>query len=251
MKSIVEVKNLSFSYDGKRDIIKNLSFKARQGELLFVLGPNGSGKSTLLELMLGLYEKREGEIYIGGREVKTYSRKELAKKIATVRQRDELNFDFSVTETVMTGRYCHMRAFQEESELDVKAANDAMKRLGVYELKDKSVLRISGGERQRVMLAKALCQDSDIILMDEALSNADLKYRISTMRLLKELCGEGKTVIMTAHDINMASEYSDRILLLKDGVIYADGKAADVINKENIRAVYDVEIEVRNAKIDF
>lgn len=242
--SALKIKDISFKY-GMDDVLRTISLNIEAGQLVSILGPNGSGKTTLLKNMCNILEPHEGEIDVLQQSIGKYSYKELAKRVAVVHQSAEHDFEFSVEEVVLMGRYPYLKRFQNESTMDYKIAEEAMKKTSTDHLRHKSIKAISGGERQRVMIARALTQETDILMLDEPISHLDIKYQIEILKLCKSLNQEKKlTIVTTLHDINLASRFSDYIVLMKEGEIIEYGKPEEVITTENILKVYELDVEL-------
>lgn len=242
--SALSVKEISFKY-GMEDVLRTISLKISSGQLVSILGPNGSGKTTLLKNLCNILEPYEGKIDIHEQSIDKYSYKELAKKVAVVHQSAVHDFEFSVEEVVLMGRYPYLKPFQSENADDYKISEEAMRKTSTYHLRHKSIKAISGGERQRVMIARALTQQTDILMLDEPISHLDIKYQIEILKLCKTLNREKKlTIVTTLHDINLAARFSDYIILMKDGAIVKYGKPEEVITTENILKVYELDVEL-------
>ncbi len=234
---MIVVKNVNFSYNSK-PVLKDMNFSVGRGEIVFILGPNGSGKTTLLRCIAGIL-KPEGAVLVEGLE--NPSGRELAKKLAYVPQRSDTAF-LTVFDIVLLGRRPHMR-FGPSKE-DYEIVKEVISMLGLDELASRRVNELSGGELQKVMIARALAQKPKILLLDEPTNNLDVKNQIEIMNLLRKIaCDRGISIICTMHDLNLASLYADRILMLKNGKIFADG-GVEVLTPENIRTVYDINVEV-------
>lgn len=244
----IEVKNLEFKY--RKDLIlKDISFKIKEGEIVSIIGPNGSGKSTLLKNLNNLYTPERGEILIKGRKIDSYKGKDLARELALVPQDTSINYEFTVEDIIMMGRYPYQGRFEREDHKDYKITNQVLNLTNTYKLRDRFITEISGGERQRVIIARALAQDPSIILLDEPTSNLDINHQIEILNLLKGLNKEkNTTVVLVMHDINLAARYSDKIILLHEGRILGEGRPEDVISKENIKKSYNIEVAVENNK---
>lgn len=246
MESIISIDNLWFKYD-KDSILENININIDQGSFISIIGPNGSGKTTLLKNMVNLLTPTKGSISLFKKDIKNIKYKDLAKKVAVVHQSNNIGFNFSVEDVVMMGRFPYLKRFQSETSKDYEIVEKAMKNTGIFDLKDRSILNISGGEMQRVMIARALVQEPEILVLDEPISNLDLKYQVGILNICKELNKkENLTVICILHDINLASRYSDNIILLKDGKIHSLDKPNNVITKKNIKEVYDIDVDVKN-----
>ncbi|OGC05624.1 hypothetical protein A2526_04490 [candidate division WOR-1 bacterium RIFOXYD2_FULL_36_8] len=241
--NILEVQNLVCGY-GDSPIIRDLSFNVKAGEFLGIVGPNGSGKTTLLRVLSGLLVPTVGEIRLEGGGVKNYTRNELAKMIAFVPQLMEPVEGFSVLEMVLLGRTPYVQRFRFESDEDVQIAKWAIKELQAMEFIDKDVSKLSGGEFQRIAIARALAQEPKIMLLDEPISHLDLRYQVKILKLLKKI-RQQRTIIATFHDLNMASRFCQKLMLLKHGEIIAYGYPDEVVTTENIWKAYRVKAQVK------
>jgi len=243
MGTILNLKNIYFSYDstfGLRDIDLNVM----EGEILGILGPNGSGKSTLLKLMNGILKPQKGSILLKGKPLFKYKRIDIAKEIAMVSQEDHFRFPFSVLEVVLMGRFPYMNRSQFERDTDLEAAFSALKLTNTFHLAKRSIYEVSGGERQRVLLARAIAQEPSIILLDEITSFLDIKFKREIFELLMSLKEQGISLVIASHDIELMSRYCDRIVLLKNGKIFAMGRPDETITEQNVSAVYECSVIV-------
>lgn len=241
---MIKVSDLVFSYSDSK-VLHQIAFDVAQGHFVSIIGPNGSGKTTLLKNLCKLLKPDSGQIEIDKNAIKTYKSKKLAQKMAVVHQTTESTFDFNVGEVVLMGRYPYLSKFESESIEDMCIAENAMKQTEIMHLKDKSLQSISGGERQRVMIARALAQEPNLLLLDEPISHLDIKYQMEILKLCKRLNSEkALTILTTLHDINLASRFSDKIIMMKAGKIKYIGKPCEVITAANIKEVYDVEVTV-------
>ncbi|MDO4800058.1 MAG: ABC transporter ATP-binding protein [Bacillota bacterium] len=244
-KEILSVRDLSFRYPGaSRLVLTDFRCGIAAGDFVAILGPNGSGKTTLLQTICTNLRPERGEIMIEGQSVRELSPKQLARRLAVVHQSLEYSFDFTVYDTVLMGRYPYLGRFQGETEHDLRIVEEAMQATAVGHLRDNRLHGISGGERQRVMIARALAQEPEILLLDEPISHLDLKYQIEVMELCKRLNREGMTILMTLHDINMASRFADRIMILNEGRLLHSGSPEDTVTPERIASIYGVEVEI-------
>lgn len=239
---MLEVKNLFCKYDGD-DILHNLSFSIKEGENVAIIGPNGCGKSTILKALANLIEYR-GSIELDSVEIKNIKRKDLAKKIALMSQNSETYFSYTVFETVSLGRYAHIDgAFSSLSEKDRDIVLKCIESVGLLEDKDKLIRELSGGQIQRVYLARAFAQDPEILLLDEPTNHLDLKCQIEILNYINKWTKENnKTVIGVLHDLNLVQVFSEDVILIKEGKIYSSGKAKDVLNSSKIQDVYKIDI---------
>jgi iron complex transport system ATP-binding protein len=239
--SIIEVDNLSFRYSDDK-VLDELSFTIPGGSFLAIAGPNGAGKSTLLNLLCGLLSPESGTIKVDGSALTSYSKESLAAKIAVVRQEFVPVFGFSVVETVMMARTPYFGRMGFETENDKEIVAQALRATDTFEFASRQLGWISGGERQRVFIARALAQDTDILLLDEPTSFLDLRHQVGIYDLLKKMQLEkGKTIVAITHDINLASQYCDEVLLLASDEKYHKGPAETVFSQEKIAEVFGIE----------
>lgn len=247
--SVVSTKNLSFNY-GQKSILNNLSIDFDKGLFYSIIGPNGSGKTTLLKLLAGILPSDRKTVYLKNDDINVIKQKEIAKRLSVVPQITDMQYEFSVHDIVMMGRTPYTSRFQKNTDKDRKLVNDAMRETGVINLRDKKITQLSGGELQRVILARAIAQETDIMLLDEPISHLDIGYQYEISELVHKLCKKkGITVINIVHDLNIAMRYSDKILMLKDGNIYRYGNPEEVITKDTIKDVYSIDVELINHPI--
>ena len=243
----IEVENLQFGY--KEKIIDDISFKIKEGQFVSLIGPNGSGKSTITKLLNHLYPPWQGRILIDNEDINSFSKKELARKISLVPQNTLIEYEFTVEDIVLMGRYPYKKRFERYNEEDYEIAYHALKATNTFHIKDKIITEISGGERQRVIIAKALAQETPIILLDEPTAHLDINHQMEILNLLRRLNKEKKTTIIIAiHDINLASRFSDEIIILSMGKIIDNGIPENVITKENMEKVYSVKVAIDKNK---
>lgn len=244
----IEVKNLKFGYRESL-VLKGLSFNIKKGEFVSIIGPNGSGKSTLLKTLNNLYKPNSGDILIEGKNVEDYSKRDLAKIVGFVPQDTTIDYEFTVEDIIMMGRHPYKGRFQKEDKIDYKIVNDVMEMTNTLKFKDSLITEISGGERQRVIIAKALAQNPSIILLDEPTSHLDINHQIELLNLLRTLNKEkGTTIVLVIHDINLAARFSDDIILLNEGEIIGIGNPEDVITAKNIEKAYNLDVAIENNK---
>ena len=238
MKNAISIHSLSYSY-GNFSVLSAISLKVDQGIFFTVIGPNGSGKSTLMKILAGILKFKKGKISIAGKSLKKYSGRELARHVAYVPQTVSVEFPFTVEELVLLGRAPHQGMLGINSEKDHFIAEQAMNFTDTRNLAKKKIDRISGGERQRVFMARAVCQQPEIMLLDEPASALDLAHQVKLMDLLERLKNEtGITIIMVSHDINLAAMYSDAMLLIKNGSVIKQGTAAEVIKPSILEDIF-------------
>jgi len=238
----MEVENLSAGYGGA-DVIRGISFRAKAGESLCVLGPNGCGKSTLLKSIARLIGYR-GIVALNGKDISAIPRKELAKKIALLGQTSQVLFPYTAHETVSMGRYAHSAGFLKSLSADDKdIVENVMAKLGIADIRDRMIDELSGGQLQRVFLARTLAQTPDVILLDEPTNHLDLKYQIELLTFLKSWVEEsGKTLVAVFHDLNLARQFGDSALLMNSGTIAACGKITEALRGEILQEVYGIDI---------
>jgi iron complex transport system ATP-binding protein len=243
MSGIIEVENLSFGYTSETKVLKNMSFEIKHGAFLVIAGPNGTGKSTLLNLMCRALTPKSGSIRIDSEAIESYSRRMLAAKVAVVRQELTPIFGFSVMETVLMARTPYYCSMGFESRTDRQITNEALDATDTARFASRPLSSLSSGERQRVFIARALAQNSLIMLLDEPTSFLDLKHQVGIYDLLKAAQVEkGKTIVAVTHDINLASQYCDEILLLGTDGDFHIGETKTVLLPEKIKEVFDVDV---------
>ena len=236
----INLHNIAFAYDNDM-IIKNISCSFVSGNFYSLIGPNGCGKTTLLDLISGFINPYSGHIDIDETPVSSLSKKEISKIIALVSQDYVINFPFSVKEVVMMGRHPYIPRFSHPSANDMERVDIMMEVTGILHLQDRKINELSGGERQRCVFARALCQDTQILLLDEAFSNMDINHTLQMLRLVKRSVKKNnKIVISVFHDLNLASSFSDDLMMLKEGEIQAFGNSQDVLTQQTIKDVFDV-----------
>ncbi|MCR2043133.1 ABC transporter ATP-binding protein [Anaerosalibacter massiliensis] len=244
MDYALEVEKLNFAYEEELTL-KDISFNIKKGEFISIIGPNGSGKSTLLKNISNIYSPQSGSIKIYNNDIKKYGTRELAKNIALVPQDTIISYNFSVLDIVLMGRFSHLNRFEKEREEDFKIVYEALKKTNTFHLKDRNIDEISGGERQRVIIARALAQEPKIIFLDEPTSHLDINHQMELLNLLKILNKERKTtIILVIHDINLACRYSDKIILMNNGEIVSIGTPKEVVTRKNIEKTYGLNIIV-------
>lgn len=237
---MLQVENLSFKIKEKK-ILVQAGFQVHEGEFVGIIGPNGSGKSTLLKNVYKVLKPQEGKIMFMNRDLLTMSNREMAQQLAVVIQEQEASFDFTVEEVVMMGRHAKKKMMESENEADREIVHQTLRATGLYEIRERSFITLSGGEKQRAFIARALVQDTPCLLLDEPTNHLDIKYQLELMNLVK---AQKKTVVAVIHDLNIASMYCDRLYALKEGKIVASGTPKQVLTPEFIKEVYEVEAEI-------
>ena len=230
----------------RRPVLDNINLTIRPGKWCGILGPNGSGKTTLLDLLCGLLEPDSGLLAYRGQPLRQWSRRQLAQRVALVPQDFALRFDFSVREAVEMGRHPHLGRLASMTARDYALVDAVMEEMGVAGLADRPVTQLSGGEKQRVAVARALVQEPEALLLDEATSNLDIRHSLSILSLLRCRADEqGLTVVAALHDLNLAGLFCDELIFLKNGRAVCCGKTATVLRPEIIQEVYGVQAQVR------
>jgi iron complex transport system ATP-binding protein len=239
--SIISAENISFSYAAK-PVMEGVSFSIDEARMVAVIGPNGSGKTTLLKIINGTLFPDSGRMLVDGKETSCWPRKEIARKVAIVPQETAVTFPFYAEEIVLMGRFPHLNNYRFEDKKDYSVVHEAMERTDTLAFASRRFDELSAGERQRVLIARALAQEPEVLLLDESTVFLDLKHQAQFLTLLRQLNTAQKlTVIFVTHDVNLAAQNADRIILLYSGKIYAIGEPAEVITAVNIKEVYDVD----------
>ncbi len=242
MKTAIEINALHFSYRNT-PILRDLSFSVLAGEFFIVIGPNGSGKTTLMKVIAGIAGRTSGSVKIQGRKMGSYGRKAFARKIAYVPQMTTLDFPFTVMELVLMGRSPYLGIFGVEGREDRETATRALAFAGIEHLSHRRFNRLSGGECQRVFIARAICQNPEIMLLDEPTASLDMAHQVRIMDVMERLKKEkGITVMMVSHDLNLAAMYGDRLLLLKGGVVARMGEPQAVLTADVLKAAYGCDL---------
>lgn len=238
---MIKTTGLCFSYEKDKSFIENLNVHIESRKVTTILGPNGSGKSTLLSILAGINKPNKGEIIINNKSIKYLNHKKLAKEISMVHQHNEVPADITVKELVGYGRIPHKKYFQGNDSNDEEIIEWAIKRTGLDNLKDKTVMSMSGGERQRAFIAMALAQKSKILFLDEPTTYLDIYHQVEILELVNELNKEEElTVVMVLHDINQAIKYSHNVIVMKKGQAISSGTADEVINMDLLNNVYNI-----------
>ncbi|MCK4475183.1 MAG: ABC transporter ATP-binding protein [Methanophagales archaeon] len=241
----LEIKNVD-AYYGSVKVLEGVDFSAARGELLGVIGPNGSGKTTLLRTISRILKPKMGTILLEGKEVMEMKDKEFSRNFAAVPQDTSVNFDFSALDIVLMGRNPHLGRLELETEKDIEIARRCMELTNCWHLSERPITELSGGERQLVIIARALTQEPRVLLLDEPTSHLDINYQIEIMELLKRLTSyEGLIVIAVIHDLNLAAQYCDRLILLHEGEIISTGSQQEVLTAENIKNTFGADVIVK------
>lgn len=236
----ITAENIKFNVKNNQ-ILKGVSIDCKNKEFIGIIGPNGSGKSTLLKCIYRTLKPTNGCIMLGDKSITSMSIKESAKKLAVVAQHNHYNFDFSVSEVVMMGRSPHKKSLESDTSEDYKIVKESLEKVGMYNLKDRSFSTLSGGEQQRVILARALAQKTECLILDEPTNHLDIKYQLSLLNIVKD---SNLTIISAIHDLNIAAMYCDRLFVMKNGEIVGTGKPKELLTKEFIKEIYDIDVEI-------
>ena len=240
---LFEVKNISFDYDGE-EIFSDISFSIEKGDVLCILGPNGTGKTTLIKCLNGLHEIKSGEILINGKNIKKLSFKQISKHIGYIPQAHTPSFPFKVLDVVLMGRAPYLNLTDFPKDEDKKIALDALKTLGIDDLKDKEYTNLSGGERQLVFLARVLCQKPDILILDEPTSHLDFGNQIKLLEIVDNLAKGGLSIIMSSHFPDHAFLSSTKVAIMKDKKFIDFGTPDDVVTESNLRKAYSIDVKL-------
>jgi iron complex transport system ATP-binding protein len=239
----LNITNLSVRY-GERQALREVTLDLPAGSFVAVLGPNGAGKSTLVRALTRLVPPASGEITCAGRPLRDWGTAELARTIAVAPQDVWAPFEYSVLEMVLMGRSPHLSGMGLESEADVAFARKALARLELSDVESRPIQTLSGGERQRVLLARVLAQDAPIVILDEPTAHLDIAHQQRTLQLMSDLHREGRTVVVVLHDLNLASLYCPRLVLLADGAVCGDGTPDEVLTQDRLSEVYGAMVVV-------
>ncbi len=245
---MISIRSLCFRHKGiKEDILKGISFNAEKGNITTILGPNGSGKTTLFKCIAGLWNYYHGEILFDGKPIDKLSFRKRARIFSVVPQEHEPPFPYSVFDVVLMGRASYVGVFSSPGKRDYEMTESALKTVGIEQLRDKPYTKISGGERQLTLIARALAQDTPVMLLDEPTSHLDFRNQINVLKKIREIARDkALVVIMTLHDPNLAGLFSDKVVVINSGTKIAEGKPDEIITEEVIKNVYAVEVRKSN-----
>ncbi len=240
----MEIRDIYFTHaNASEPVLKGMNLEAYSGSLTAILGPNGCGKTTLFKCIAGLWEPDRGDIIFGGKNITGYSHDKRAKIIAVVPQEHEPPFPYSVFDAVLMGRTAHVGIFSAPSKKDLLKAEEAINDVGIGHLVDRPYTKISGGERQLTLVARAMAQDAPVMLFDEPTSHLDFRNQLMVLGKINKIIKNRQiTAIMTIHDPNLAMLFADCVVMVSEGSVISQGNAFEVINEENIKKIYDVDI---------
>ncbi|MEF8874734.1 MAG: ABC transporter ATP-binding protein [Candidatus Thermoplasmatota archaeon] len=238
---ILDIKDLNFSYDGDQKVLEDVNLSLEEGNILAIIGPNGSGKTTLLKCIGNILTPQKGSIELDGKGLASYERQDIARKIGYVPQVESRGFPSTVYDTILMGRKPYIS--WEPGKKDLQIVSQIIQKLGLEPISMKEINELSGGQRQKVFVARALAQRPDLLLLDEPTSDLDLKHKLEVLNIIRQQVDKGISAILAIHDLNMALRYSDRMVMLKEGEIYDSG-GLDVVTRQNIKEVYGVKVYI-------
>lgn len=244
---MIAVTDLSLAFD--HPVLDSVSFTVPAGSFTALVGPNGAGKTTLLRTVNGTITPDSGTVTVAGRDVASLSSRELAKRVATVPQDGHIGFDFSVRDIVAMGRTPHRSRLHRQREADEAAIQSALERTRITELAERPVGSVSGGERQRVLLARALAQDAPLLVLDEPTASLDIHHQVRTLELIRELVSTGTTALAAIHDLDLAARFCDMIVVLSDGTVLDAGNPAAVLTEDVIKQAFGGESHIHENPI--
>ncbi|MGX4600951.1 iron ABC transporter ATP-binding protein [Faecalimicrobium sp. JNUCC 81] len=241
---MIEIKNIFKKYKNK-NVVDDVSFNIEKGKITSFIGPNGAGKSTVLSIVTRLISGDGGDVLIEGKNLEGYESKELAKKIAILKQSNNITLKLTIKELVGFGRFPYSEG--NITKEDEKHIDEAIEYMKLTDIQDKYLDELSGGQRQRAYIAMVIAQDTEYILLDEPLNNLDMNHSVQMMKVLRNLCDElGKTIVLVMHDINFASCYSDNIVALKNGKIEKVGTTEDIVQREVLEDIYEMDFDIKS-----
>ncbi len=243
---MIHIDHLNVSLNDK-SILKNIDLTVKQGTYFGLIGPNGSGKTTLLKTIARLIPSDAGQIQIAGNDLSAYKPKVMAQYLSYVPQDTTIDFNFNVKDIVMMGRHAHGR-FLNKNTTDETIVREAMEATDTWRFARHSILNLSGGQRQLVFIAKAIAQDTPLILLDEPIAALDVYYQMHILKLLKSLTEQGKTVVIVLHDLNLAARFCETLVLLREGEVEAYGAVEQVLTKETLKETYHINADIREDK---
>ncbi len=248
----MELKTVSYSYDRKHNQLKQVSASIKRGTITTIIGPNGSGKSTLLGVLAQNYEPQSGEVTLDGQLLRSYKRRELARKIAVVHQQNTAPQDMTVEKLTAYGRLPYQSMFSAQKQEDKRIVEWALEKTNLLDKRRKQISDLSGGERQRVWIAMTLAQNTPYLFLDEPTTFLDIYYQYEILELVKELnVTHGLTIVMVLHDINQAVKYSDELLVMKEGRLITSGAPKKIMTEELIKEVYGVKVIISQAQDEY
>lgn len=242
--SVLEIRDASFAYDDTENIFEGINLTVDKGDVVCILGPNGCGKTTMIKCLNKLHELKEGGVYINGKDIKDINQRDIAKNIGYIPQGHIPTFAFSVMDVVLMGRSPHLDFFETVGEKDYKISENAMKKFGIYELRDKPYTSLSGGEQQLVFFARVIAQEPHILILDEPTSHLDFGNQLKTLDIISKLASDGLSVVMTSHFPDHAFISSNKVAIMKDRNFMAIGRSEEVITERNMEKAYGIHVEI-------
>ena len=239
---MIRTENISFAH-GKKNVLKNISFNVKKGEIYGVMGPNGSGKTTLTKVITNFYKNYTGKIFVEEKEIKMMTHREITSKMSVVTQENNVFMPYSVEEIILSGRYHNKKFFGNYSEEDFEVVKELMKKINIYEIRNKNINKISGGEKQLAFIARALASESDTIIFDEPTSNLDMGHNGEIFKIIKSINREyGKTIIIISHDINFIMSLCNRVMVMDKGVNIFTGNPKEVLDGNILQNLYNIPL---------
>lgn len=248
--SKIKVCDLSYSIYEKK-ILSNIDINIFKGDMLGIVGPNGAGKTTLLKVICGILNPSSGTVSVEGKDINSFKLKELFKRISYLSQNINFNFPFKVSDVVLMGRYPYLKKLENEGLEDFEIARKSLEMVDMQEFVDRNILTLSGGEQQRVSLARVITQKTDFLFLDEPLSNMDINHQLSVMNLLRSLSNNGRGVSAVLHDLRLAYKFCSKVLVLNNGKVVDFGDPKKVLNEDLISSVFKVKTKVVNNSVEF
>ena len=242
----IEAKHVTFSYDGKRTVLNDISFAIDDGKMVCLLGPNGVGKTTLFKIILHLLKEYQGEILVDGDSTEGLTTKEMARRIAYIPQSHTPTFNYTVQEMVLMGTTASLNGWSAPKKEHADLADEKMEQLGILHLRERGFSNISGGERQLALIARALVQQTKVLIMDEPTANLDYGNATIVLEQIRNLAGEGYTILQATHQPDQAFLFADEVLAVKDGKVMAQGLPKDIITSDFIHDLYGVQVDVQS-----
>ena len=247
--SILSIENATFSYNGSENIFQDINLTVDEGDVLCILGPNGCGKTTLIKCLNKLLELKEGQVFISGKNIKDIDQRGIARNIGYIPQGHVSTFAFSVFDVVLMGRAPHLEFLESPGREDYEKVEEALKKMGIYNLKDKPYTSLSGGEQQLVFFARVLAQEPRILILDEPTSHLDFGNQLKTMDIIKKLALDGLSVIMTSHFPDHAFISSNKVALMKDCRFIGTGTPEEIITEEAMEMVYGIQVKIMELEL--
>ncbi len=242
--NVLEIRDAAFAYDDTENIFEGINLTVDKGDVVCILGPNGCGKTTLIKCLNKLHELKEGAVYINGRDIRDINQREIAKNIGYIPQGHIPTFAFSVMDVVLMGRSPHLDFFETLGEADYKIAENALKKFGLYDMRDKPYTSLSGGEQQLVFFARVIAQEPHMLILDEPTSHLDFGNQLKTLDVISKLAADGLSVVMTSHFPDHAFISSNKVAIMKDRGFMDIGKPDEVITGKNMEKAYGIHVEI-------